>query len=348
MSYIEMLFGKKNIADLNFEDVQNFFSQDREETDKIEFKSFHSVDLNDKQLHESKNGVLRAICAFLNSEGGVVIWGAPNGEKKSGRKEKIYKGEPTLCRLLYEKDSFISIIANKITPSPRGILFHKIERNGLYVYVIEVQRSDYAPHQFEDVYWMRMDGQTHAAPHHYIEALFKKISFPNIEAFLRMDVFRTGKLNSVLDCRIIFRNQSPYQNDLNPRYRVFSSQGHIVKPNPNSETINYGTHAYSRGEFSNSQVADIISYGDLVDDSFQIIFSPQFLYESNYEVELLIIFGARYSPMKSCNYKLRLHPEGFTRMNDCIVDAQENIFFHGNEKSIGIADDERLRNLLGR
>src|SRR3954466_7102658 len=152
---------------------------------------------------------------MLNSEGGLIIWGAPRGIPVSGKKEKIYKGELSPLDALIEKDAFVSKVTNLITPSAKGIIFQRLEKGDKYVYLIEVQQSQYSPHQYHNTYYMRIDGQTRPAPHHYIEALFQKISYPNLEGKLILDAVSSqlDLLYTSLRIKIDISNKSMFQNE---------------------------------------------------------------------------------------------------------------------------------------
>ena len=90
MPYSKLYFGKE-LNELTYENIEEFFLNEKEESDKIEFKSYHSKE--EKNHTEKENGIIRAICALLNSEGGLIIWGAPVGQTVSEKKEKIFKGD---------------------------------------------------------------------------------------------------------------------------------------------------------------------------------------------------------------------------------------------------------------
>ena len=152
MNYILQYFGKAP-QDLSYQDVIDFFAIEREESDKIEFKSFHTPIDNDR---EKENGVVRSICAFLNSSGGLLIWGAPVGQNVVGKTEKVFVGALSPVPRLIEKDYFISRITDSITPAPNNVSFYSLQDNGNYIYLIDVNQSDYSPHQFRNIYYMRI------------------------------------------------------------------------------------------------------------------------------------------------------------------------------------------------
>ena len=203
-NYSHQYFGK-NLEDLVFQDIADFFATEKEESDKIEFKAFHP---NYGNFNKNLEGVIRGICGFLNSNGGILIWGAPLGQKIDDK--LVFQGALSLVDQLIEKDALISKVSDSITPLPVKVNVQIIENNGNYLYVFEVQKSNYSSHQFKNIYYARLDGQTKPAPHYLIEALFKKVSYPNIGGFINLDRFGNANNGNVfLDISIIIIN-SPY------------------------------------------------------------------------------------------------------------------------------------------
>lgn len=174
MELAKKLFGKE-ITEINKSDILEYFSSPHEESDILEYKSYPP----EGKFEHKKKDILRAISGMLNSEGGILVWGAPK-EKKDGGK-KLYGGELSPVTKNLEKDDFMASILNRIIPAPNGVKMVKITVGpDEYVYVFEIPKSTTRPHQFDHRYYMRADGQTIPAPHHYIEALFKQISYPNL------------------------------------------------------------------------------------------------------------------------------------------------------------------------
>jgi hypothetical protein len=345
MSFVKTFFGK-DMSDLSVDDLTGFFSQPQEESNKMEFKSFEVHPKGKNDLADRENAIMRVICGFLNSEGGMLIWGAPVEMKANGK--SLYIGDLTPGDKEYPKDQFIAKIANTIIPSPQGILFRSFAYRGGFLYLFDVPRSEYSPHQYSDKYYMRMDGQTKAAPHHYIEALFKKVSFPNLEAYLKIEDYGPWKSGQFyLKCSVLFRNQTPYQNDFDLHYRVFSSHGYImaflsnVNENINEEILK------RPGDYGN-MVASTIYYGNWVDSRFAILLSESELKERNFNLSIRLQFGARHSPMKICLYDLIMVDGLKDKLQDHIIKMTENRFFNIHEESMGKPDLQRLKEALGR
>ena len=114
MDICKIVFGK-SIDDLSYKDIENYFNEEKSESDQVEYKS-----INEKaDSQPSFQKLAETVCGFLNSNGGVLVWGAPRGIKKEKRNEKIFVGPLTPSFSLIEKDKFINKISNLITPIPK-------------------------------------------------------------------------------------------------------------------------------------------------------------------------------------------------------------------------------------
>jgi hypothetical protein len=105
MDYSTTYFNK-HLENLVYQDIVDFFVNSQEESTKIEYKAFS---LRYGNFTENLNGVIRGICAFLNSEGGILIWGAPEGVQPPGHDSKIFQGALSPLTELKEKDWLISV-----------------------------------------------------------------------------------------------------------------------------------------------------------------------------------------------------------------------------------------------
>ena len=173
----------KDLYELTLEDVEEFFKSTQDETINLEFKSY--VDRG--KYSDKENAVKKAICGLLNSEGGIVIWGAPV-ETKDENGNTSAQGDLTQFETSLDRDRIINIITSSITPFPTGIKVQPIlsfENKALFVF--EVQKSIGRPHQFSNNYFVRLDGQTRIAPHYLISALFKSVDYPELRGQLRLN-----------------------------------------------------------------------------------------------------------------------------------------------------------------
>lgn len=339
MSYSKLYFGKE-LTELNFEDIENFFIEEKEESNKIEFKSYHNPE--EKNHTEKENGVVRTICGLLNSEGGIVIWGSPIGQNVEGKKEKIFKGELSPADKLIEKDSFIGRITDLITPAPRGINFQSVEKSGKYVYIIEVEQSFYSPHQFRNIYYMRIDGQTRPAPHHYIEALFRKVTFPKLEGYVKIeDSGIVGSELYITFSSMIF-NMSKLQNEENLYYRIFVFPGRFQYHSNDQRT---DRHYSSQGDMLVDKGFKTLYYNQPVNNT-ETVFITTAEIQKHKEVRILLYFGGKKSPLMVSEYRIS-DREILAKSKDIII-VEENAYMYERSDKLDTSEAERMKFILGR
>lgn len=167
MDIFKRVFGKR-IEEFVIGDLKEFFETDREETSILEFKAAGT----------EIEAICKEISAFLNTEGGILVIGAPREQKistKNGEK-RVCQGALTFDQRFKSKTSLLQSISSKIIPSPLGIrIFEHREEDG-GVFVVEIQQSSIPPHQcsFDGRYYIRLEEMAKFAPHGLIQALFQK------------------------------------------------------------------------------------------------------------------------------------------------------------------------------
>ncbi len=329
MTYSKLYFGKE-LSDLTFADIENYFVDEKEESDKIEFKSYHNHNSSEKDHKDKENGVLKTICGLLNSEGGLIIWGAPIGQKINGKQEKVFQGKLSPCDKAIGKDSFINKVADSITPTPNGVKFQPIEKDGQFVYIIEVEQSFYSPHQFKNIYYMRMDGQTKPAPHHYIEALFRKVTFPRLISSLSIKSFDISHGVYKLQIEIEIKNLSKLQNEFNLYYRLTITEGILfIKNSQNRKYIIKNNKINSeRKEVVSTNTKETVYYNEPVVILEEISFEPYFFMNNGNECKIELFFGGKNSPLLKSEYVLKLLKPQEGRVNMEIVERVENQYIY--------------------
>lgn len=347
--FIKNYFGK-DLEEISLQDVQDFFQFEREETTRLEFKSYSEQ--NKDSVTEKEKGILRSICGFLNSEGGLIIWGAPQGSKVDGKKEKIFVGDLAPVDIKYEKDALMSKILDSITPTPNGIKYKMLPIADKYIYVIEVPKSETSPHQFGDKFYMRLDGQTRVAPHHFVEALFRKVTFPNIGGYVKLLGFKELKGQSpklyLLRIQVIFLNFSGVQNDYNLSYRIICSNGTFHGwnlPIPIAPNVKYDQNGHEKRVTS---IKEVIHYGEPIHEEATLAFPESTLITNEWKTEIMLFFGAKLSPMKMSLYTIKLdstESEESKDYNSWIVELNENTFMFDNTE---ITEREKIKLIVGR
>ncbi len=316
MDYCSVQFGK-GIDSITLGDVERYFKEEHSETDQLELKSIRSGN----QLNDMLAGIQRTVCAFLNSSGGLLIWGAPEGKKVNGRKEKIFTGELTSYEGLLEKDALMSKIADAITPLPSSIRIKILSVESMSVVVVEVQPSGYSPHQFSNTYYMRIDGQTKPAPHHYIEALFKKISYPHIEAFIKVDSLGVHDGTSFnVNLSLFLFNWSAMQNEETPFVRLVTEGIFVGWQNQQiSNLYEMKGHSYHAEELKK-----VFYFGEPIFKQLSILFHPHEFSTKENKARLHVSFGGRFSPHKTSEYQIDLSNLYPANPQDILIPIREN------------------------
>jgi hypothetical protein len=215
-----------------------------------------------------------------------------------------------------------------------------VEVAGGYIYMFDVASSDHSPHQFDNVYYMRLDGQTLPAPHAYVEALFKKIRYPAIEGYLTPPIaYGEDNRDPTLHFHIVFRNQTPLINEENLYCRIFVTGGILVFDRPNE---------YGR-EMTQKNITDVVSYGNTIDAFFTVMADESSLKIADHTLSISIWFGGKYSPVRYCEYKFDLHPPLPLNLKNVMMLIVENEYLHErHEKKAEKETHEEFLSRIGR
>jgi len=168
----------KDLFQVTREDLAAYFSVPREETSVLEFKS--------GQI--KINSIFKEVCAFLNTEGGLIIVGSPKERQiaKAGTPQERFCQGKLIPSGFRDKEWIAGLIAANIVPYPAGIRIHEIQSFDGKYFILEVPQSSNPPHQFlnDGRYYIRMDKEAKPAPHGLVEALFYK----RVRAQIRADI----------------------------------------------------------------------------------------------------------------------------------------------------------------
>lgn len=332
-NYTKTYFAKP-IENINAEDLDAYFQIEREETDTLEYKSI-PANQNKEQLI---NVVITTIAGFLNSEGGLLIFGAPKGTKPDGRKEQIFVGPPTYSSVHLEKDWLINKITGLISPMPKGIAVKIITNiNGDHAYLIEVQQSEYKPHQLDGRYYIRLDGQNKAAPHYLVDAMMKQIRYPDVRAVIKFGS-RAQILQDYLlvDITIGVFNFSAFQNEEDISLRVLLVGSQFVETDVNSR-IQYNHDAH---EMVIHDFVKVLHMGMPQSTHRKILIRPD-----EKEVIILLTFGGKKAPAKYSCYNIDLSKSNGMDVNKMLVDVRENLLFVDKTK---LTPDELIEDFKKR
>lgn len=237
--YISKIFNKDS-ENITLDIIRDFFSTPQEETSVLEFKS-GGVEIID---------IYKEITAFLNTEGGLLIIGAPREKRK-----KINKNEITICEgeLTYSnfknKDWIYQKIASNITPTPINLAIKEFISEDGGVFLIDVPQSTNPPHQSsaDGKYYIRLEREAKPAPHGIVQALFDKRKVPKIIS--EIEIESSDDLRDKIS--IYIRNRSIIPADkVSYKVEVFNVNNirsdlnfHLVENNLGSRyTMSYNTN----------------------------------------------------------------------------------------------------------
>ncbi|MNQ57922.1 Divergent AAA domain protein [compost metagenome] len=177
--YIEKIFGK-NRNEVTINDLKEYFTTPQEESSVIEFKS-GEVEIND---------IFKEITAFLNTEGGLLIIGAPRETKKTIGKNiiKICEGDLTYSNFK-NKDWLYQKIASNIVPTPTDLKIEEYLTENGNIFLIDIPQSLNPPHQCsaDGKYYLRLERDAKPAPHGIVQALFNKRRVPSLTADISIE-----------------------------------------------------------------------------------------------------------------------------------------------------------------
>lgn len=335
MNYSKKLLGKE-LQDLKYADIEQFFTNPKEESNKSEYKSYDSRG----SIEEKYKGIYKGVCGMLNSEGGILIWGAPKGKKVPNLKEKVFEGALSPIQEVIEKDALINKISDNITPTPNSVKAEIIENNGDRVIVFEIDKSVYAPHQTDNTYYMRLDGQSRPAPHHYIEALFKQIRYPELGGYLKFQELKSDGQYYYLKTQIVVINHSSILNEEDVSFRLTCING-IMMDQDHTKLSLQGHQLYVK------DFANLLHYGGVPYYDLTFCYAPNNLVKDNFDSKISLTFGGRKSPMKESSYTINLSNLYPANINDIVKNKEENKLMY----EVGIdkgSESEKVDILLGR
>ena len=233
----------------------------------------------------------------------MLVWGAPEGTIAPGATEKSFNGPLTPINRIIEQDYLINKISDNITPLPNCIRTIIVRDKGNSVVVIEVDRSAASPHQTDNIYYFRLDGQTRKAPHSYIEALFRQIKYPNLGGYIKFESIRLDGDNYLLALKIFIFNHTGLQNEEDVTFQLACDVGKFINQ--------YGLVKNPRLELGDHQLAHnnfikVLHYGAAPFCDATIRINPHRLLETNNRMFLVLMFGGKKSPLKQSTYTLHL------------------------------------------
>lgn len=327
MNYSQAIFGN-DLNSITYANIEDYFTVNRDETLNLEFKSYPTTGSH----ADKEKSIIKAICGLLNSEGGIVIWGAPI-ETTDPQGNTSAVGALTPFSTTLDRDRLINKISSLITPLPVGIKVQKLDNGGESIFVIEVPKSSQKPHQYRNHYYIRLDGQTKIAPHYLIESMMKSVNYPVIRGHIRLKRIELQEGNTVLRFRHILYNTSQMINDIEVHYKFVAGPGTLL--------INGQGYV---GFYEND--TPILSYGRPISDDFSLVISRADLARSNNEVTIAFNFVGQKSPSKTSVYTYSLENRTLGPVTD---ESRYLIRKDENQRPTDVStdsDDDKIESIL--
>lgn len=202
-----------NIKNLN--DLQPLVSETEDgESTTIEFKSI-TEEIKKSNLGDSKALLAKEICAFLNSNDGILVWGAE--KSTDGRITIVNKGGINL------EDTFDHQLKNLVEPLPSGIEFKTIKDDASSeCLVIFIPRSDLAPHRVGD--W-KMDDKKRILGRYYGRSGTSSVPLPeNIVRAMYLSRGRVPRVSVYTEVNIPNVNKIQLKTIVEPDPQQYISQ----------------------------------------------------------------------------------------------------------------------------
>lgn len=324
MKYSNVIFGK-DLYNLTYLDLEDFFSTQKEENLNLEFKSY----VPQGGYRDKENAIKKSVCALLNSEGGIVIWGAPI-ETRDPNGNTTAIGRLTPFNEGLDRDRLINILSSSLIPMPIGIRVQFLnDGNDNFIVVIEVEKSIERPHQYDNRYYIRLDGQTRVAPHYLIKALIQSKDFPVLRGHIRLKNIQIINADIFLTFRKILFNSSQFNNEKNAFMKIVTFPGEIF------------INRLGQGDSHNIDLP-ILSHGRPSMSNFVIKLNVR---DINTNLKIVFQFGGEKSPSKISNYEYNINANLVS--GDV---ADDSIYLvKKNENSLPAIDnnvDDTINNLL--
>jgi hypothetical protein len=298
-------FFDKELAELQHADLIKFFELPKKEGNNIEFKSYKDFAIQgttkSSRDKEKLQKILSSVCAFLNTDGGLIIWGAPEGKPLEDEFEDSFWGNLTLVTMSIEPDQFMERVSSEIQPTPNGVKIKIIkDASGSFFYIIEINKSVFPPHQYKGTYYMRVEASTRVAPHQFVEAQMKRISIPKVQAHVVFGKPMFVVANILIPFTILISNESYYVHEKNLKYRILTTGCETIKD------FKARRFEFQPGSDIVFDSADILLSSMSVYDRLCLATNETILKSHYHSIHIIITIWGELTPALVCEYEYKV------------------------------------------
>jgi hypothetical protein len=161
MSFIKHIFTRESIEEIKLGDIQRLIDNKIEEFLHLDYEEIPSKNV-------SYDGLSRHISGFLNTSGGIIIFGLSEQNKRFPHK---------FTWTNITKETLENNLFSKVQPWDKGIKIIPIKNpndDTLRIFVINVPKSKNPPHMASHVYFIRLNFQTKPLDHEQVSGIFRQ------------------------------------------------------------------------------------------------------------------------------------------------------------------------------
>jgi hypothetical protein len=178
--------------------VDEWLASQQEELLTLDFKQKRTPAVSTLEA-DDKATLAKAMSAFANTSGGVIVFGIEASKVVSGQPDRVQA-----VRHIHQLDVFQQAVDNALRqltdPPIRGVELHRIEdpkNPGQGVLAVFVPQSDASPHrvvgsksEVNDRYYQRAGTSSTVMPHAMLAALFGKRPHPDVRLTIALRIVR--------------------------------------------------------------------------------------------------------------------------------------------------------------
>ena len=156
-------FGKE-IEKLRISDIVSLIQNKIDESHNLEYKE------PSKDLNKDCNYLAKSISGFLNTDGGIIVYGV--SERREG--DHRYPSDVKSCDTT--KERLENLLKSKIQPWEERIKIHRIkskDNEEVGIFVLEIPKSNNPPHMYNYSYYQRLNFQTQPMSHQNVFRAFQ-------------------------------------------------------------------------------------------------------------------------------------------------------------------------------